>query len=415
MRAHTQPLAIVAAGTAGEMCQALEPVALDQAGHSEAWLQGLIDRHPGVLPIAEIEPGLASAVAVCRELPVASGYVDHLLVTPEGGIVLVETKLWRNPEARRAVIGQILDYASDLAALDYEDLEDLVRAARKAAKGVTLYALVCPEGSESGEAAFIDAVSRNLRLGRFLLLLVGDGIREGVEKLADYLQRHVGLHFTLGLVELSLWRNPQDGTLLVQPRVLAHTVQIERAVVRLEGESVPAKIIAPAKPSASRRSSVTREAFLEDLAAEDPSLPAQLNAFLDAVAPLGVHGEQQASLLLRWTHPDGTLFHLGGISRHGEFLSAYTQWSAGRINRFDLSEAYQTALAKLIPGAKLTQTEKRTGWWIAGPDGLNPPVAPLFAKATQWITAIRTYIDALLVATGEEVAPQAATVPARRR
>lgn len=414
MRAHTQPLAIVAGGTDGELCQALEPVALDHGdgGFREDWLQGLIDRHPGVLPIAEIEPGLAEAVAVCRELPVSSGYVDHLLVTPEGGIVLVETKLWRNPEARRAVIGQILDYASDLAELDYEDLEGLVVQARKA-KGQSLYRLVCPDGSEAGEAAFIDAVSRNLRLGRLLLLLVGDGIREGVEKLADYLQRHVGLHFTLGLIELSLWRNPRDGTLLVQPRILAHTVQIERAVVRLEGDvsRIPAKIIAATPQVASRRSSLTRETFMEELAAEDATLPAKLTAFLDAVAPLGIQADQQASLLLRWQHPDGTLFHLGGISRHGEFLSAYTQWSAAKINRFDLSEAYQEALAKLIPGAKLTQTEKRTGWWIAGPDGLNPPVAPLLAKAPQWISAIRSYIDALLIATGEESPP----ATARRR
>ncbi len=411
MRAYTQPLAIVAAGTDGELCQALEPVALDHGdgGFREDWLQGLIDRHPSVLPIAEIEPGLAEAVAVCRELPVASGYIDHLLITPEGGIVLVETKLWRNPEARRAVIGQILDYASDLAELDYEDLEGLVAQARKA-KGQGLYRLVCPDSSDTGEAAFIDAVSRNLRLGRLLLLLVGDGIREGVEKLADYLQRHVGLHFTLGLIELSLWRNPKGGTLLVQPRVLAHTVQIERAVVRLEGEGAkaPAKIIAAAPQVASRRTSLTREAFMEDLAAENPALPAKLTAFLDAVAPLGVQGDQQASLLLRWQHPDGTLFHLGGISRHGEFLSAYAQWSAPKINRFDLSEAYQNALAKLIPGAKLMETEKRTGWWIAGPDGLNPPVAPLLAKTPQWIAAIGQYIDALLIATGEEAAAKSA-------
>lgn len=414
MRAYTQPLAILAAGTDGELCQALEPVALDHGdgGFREDWLQGLIDRHPGLLPIAEIEPGLAEAVAVCRELPVASGYVDHLLLTPEGGIVLVETKLWRNPEARRAVIGQILDYASDLSELDYEDLEGLVAQARKV-KGQKLYRLTCPEGPDAGEAAFIDAVSRNLRLGRLLLLLVGDGIREGIEKLADYLQRHVGLHFTLGLIELSLWRNPQDGTLLVQPRVLAHTVQIERAVIRLETDTsrASAKIIAATPLVASRRSSLTREAFMEDLANVDPSLPQKLTAFLDAVAPLGVHGDQQANLLLRWQHPDRTLFHLGGISRHGEFLSAYTQWSAAKINRFDLSEGYQKALIKLIPGAKLQQPAKRTAWWIAGPDGENPPVAPLLVKAPQWIEAMRAYIDALLVATGEENA----SVVTRRR
>ena len=34
-----------------------------------------------------------------------------------------EFKLWRNPHARREVIGQILDYAKDLASWSYEDLQ----------------------------------------------------------------------------------------------------------------------------------------------------------------------------------------------------------------------------------------------------------------------------------------------------
>ncbi len=35
--------------------------------------------------------------------------------------MLVEAKLWRNPEARRKVIGQILDYAKELSRWNYED------------------------------------------------------------------------------------------------------------------------------------------------------------------------------------------------------------------------------------------------------------------------------------------------------
>ena len=31
--------------------------------------------------------------------------MDNLFITPEGHLVVVEVKLWRNPEARNAVIG----------------------------------------------------------------------------------------------------------------------------------------------------------------------------------------------------------------------------------------------------------------------------------------------------------------------
>jgi len=80
------------------------------------------------------------------------------------------------------------------------------------------------------EIAFNDALSLNLRRGRFLLLIVGDGIREGVEAIAEYLQRHAGLHFSMGLVEMPIFSLP-DGGLLVTPRVLARTASIERTVI----------------------------------------------------------------------------------------------------------------------------------------------------------------------------------------
>lgn len=49
-------------------------------------------------------------------LPTPSGYVDNLLATPDGDLVLVGCKLWRNPEALREVVGQTLDYAKELSA-----------------------------------------------------------------------------------------------------------------------------------------------------------------------------------------------------------------------------------------------------------------------------------------------------------
>ena len=49
------------------------------------------------------------------ELKTPAGPIDNFMVTPSGLPVLVECKLWRNPEARRQVVGQILDYAKELS------------------------------------------------------------------------------------------------------------------------------------------------------------------------------------------------------------------------------------------------------------------------------------------------------------
>src|SRR6185312_15525144 len=94
------------------------------------------------------------------------------------------------------------------------------------------------------ERQFNDALTANLRRGRFLLLIVGDGIREGVEAIAEYLQLHAGLHFSLGLVELPIYAMP-NGDRLAAPRVLARTTVITRQVVAipegymLEGADTP--------------------------------------------------------------------------------------------------------------------------------------------------------------------------------
>ena len=105
---HGQPILI---GTHESL--RLEPVSLSNNGatFNEAWLQRLIHDHPECLPVAEIEPAFDELVPVCMEMPTMHGPMDSLLMTTEGDLVLVEVKLWRNPEARRKVVAQGLDYA----------------------------------------------------------------------------------------------------------------------------------------------------------------------------------------------------------------------------------------------------------------------------------------------------------------
>ena len=124
---------------------------------------------------------------------------------------------------------------------------------------------------------FNDALTANLRRGRFLLLIVGDGIREGVEAIADYLQVHAGLHFSLGLVELPIYLMP-NGDRLVAPRVLARTTIVTRNVVALpDGHTLkeaedpvgPAQIDPDRNAPAEAAQRFWAE-FLADLKLDDP-------------------------------------------------------------------------------------------------------------------------------------------------
>jgi hypothetical protein len=119
---------------------ALERVRLD-GGISENWLQTRLFEYPNSLPLGEIDPGYQRIAVLCMEMSTPAGAVDIVYVTPEGRLVIIETKLWRNPEARRKVVGQILDYAKELITWSYADLQREV-SRRTGLKGTSPYALV---------------------------------------------------------------------------------------------------------------------------------------------------------------------------------------------------------------------------------------------------------------------------------
>ena len=201
----------------------------------ESKLQELLFRNPQTLPIGSIDKAHDGVIPVCQELYTPAGYVDALYINNLGRLTIAEFKLWRNPQARREVIGQILDYAKELAAWSYEDLQrEVSRALRK--KGNVLHELVCARYPETDESAFVDNVTRHLRRGEFLLLIIGDGIREDVENIVDFVQVHSGLHFNLALVEAALYSDTH-GRIIIQPRTIARTELVKRLVFET-GEAV---------------------------------------------------------------------------------------------------------------------------------------------------------------------------------
>ena len=397
MRAYTRPMRISGMGGEAEQVSALEALPLKAGSDgqfSERWLQMLIQRNPTLLPVDQIEPALVPLVPVCIELPIPSGFVDNLMLTTDGGIVLVETKLWRNPEARREVVGQVLDYAKDLSRWTYSELQRAIRVAAKDPQLDLFRHVAGPDAAPEAEGKFIDAVSRNLRLGRFLLIIAGDGIQESAEHLTDFLQRHVGLHFTLALVEISFWRAPDTGDVFVQPKVVARTLQIERAVVtREEGVAMTPTRLTPA-PSTTKPTSISAEGFYDALRLASPSLPERLQAFLTEAEALGVYGDIQRGMTLKWKGPGDRVFRLGHIGSDGRLATDYAHWDAQAVGRIDLSHAYQARLASAVPGASIRQTPNVVGWrMVIGSE--NPPVAVLLDHGDAWLAAIMDYIAGL--------------------
>ena len=203
---------------------------VDDGGMDESSLRNLLFQFPRSLPVESIDAAYSNPVPICTELPTGAGAVDALYINALGRLILAEFKLWRNPQARREVIGQILDYSKELASWSYADLMRVV-SRRLDRKGNVPYQLVRAQLPGVDETQFGDNVSRHLKRGEFLLLIIGDGIREGVENIVQFVQSHSGLHFNLALVEAALYRDT-DNRVIVQPRVLMRTEVIRRVVLQ---------------------------------------------------------------------------------------------------------------------------------------------------------------------------------------
>lgn len=288
-------------------------------------LRDLIFAHPGILPLAELEPEIGRVLAVATEVNLpGAGFIDVLLVTEYGRLIVVECKLWRNPQARREVVGQVLDYARELARYGYEDLQRVV-SARTGRRGNVLFDLAAAAGSPLGEAAFVDRVSRDLAAGRFLLVIAGDGITEGAQRIGDYLSAQAGLAFDLAMVEFAEYRlaDPATGSerRIVQPRLIARTTTIDRFVIRSE---VPG-IAIDTEASLNAAASSPRER-----AAGGSESHAAWRAFLDAFLaeasfddPAQMPPRYGGNNWMRLPFPgpaDPRLYRSGGTARIGAFL-----------------------------------------------------------------------------------------------
>ncbi|MCX7834289.1 MAG: hypothetical protein N2490_08790 [Ignavibacteria bacterium] len=257
-------------------CHRLKRVLFNERTITEDWLHKFIFEYPEVLPIDEIDSSYAPLIPIGREIPTSVGSIDNLYISPDGYLTLVETKLWRNPEAKREVVGQILDYAKELTTWTFSKLNESVKKSNEtlhsSSKGIVEIMKDFDLIEEDYEQIIIDNIERNLKRGRMLLLIVGDGIRESVEEMVEYLQNSAQLQFTLGLIELQLYRNPNDENgLIVIPNLITRTREIIRAIVKIENNVSNASITVETdftedKPKTNySRITLTEEDFFEQL------------------------------------------------------------------------------------------------------------------------------------------------------
>ena len=216
------------------------PLPKSEGGFQETLLQELIHKAPYTLPIKEYYPSATSVFSLGREIPVQLGggrigYIDNLLITNDGHLVLVETKLSRNPEAIREVIAQTLEYGMALNQLAILGIEAVLKSTEKRFRVLdgddTIYGILVNGNMPSINADFENTFEKFLRTGEMLYLIVADGIHVGVDRLTSWLnEKSTSAPYKFGLVELKFFELP-DKQRIVIPKALLKTSEISRHVV----------------------------------------------------------------------------------------------------------------------------------------------------------------------------------------
>lgn len=363
----------------------------------EDFLQVTLHNAPDILPIEELDLNYAPLISLGREII----NIDNLFITPTGNLTLVETKLWRNPEATREVVAQVLDYASRLSTWHYSDLEDAARSALSPAPigDGTLYEYVAGKFPNEvlPEAEFVDAVQRNLRDARFLLLVVGDGIKENLENILGQLHRQPQMLYKFCLVEIHIYENPAnfDGRLLM-PIVVANTTEIVRTLVRVQttgsapvSVSVEAQVDAPTNNGTRR--TISEDLFFEEI--KDENTCRMFRRLLALAPEIGAEltwGASAVSIQLPDPKGAGKLLTLFLLRTNGEVLIRYLAMQLEKISMdTTISYNYAKRVSALFPG--ITTHKKYPDWLSRGikPSELEPKVNDFIAIVRDTVGKIR--------------------------
>lgn len=181
---------------------------------AEAALHELVEKAPSMLPLA----GAPQLEIVGREVLLGGNWADLIAIESTGRLAIIEIKLSRNSEARRAVVAQVLTYAAFLRGLDQATVEREILAPHLAQRGYASLAdaiLAIDQTGAFDVATFATGLSESLRLGQFRLVLVLDEAPPELVRLVGYLEA-VTEKLVIDLVTVSAY--DIDGSQIVVPQ-----------------------------------------------------------------------------------------------------------------------------------------------------------------------------------------------------
>ena len=233
-------LTIAVRGTEGRTTL-WKPTTLDQIGRREADLEAALSETPELLCLESRRTGIYGPFAVFNQvaLPTPLGreiYPDIVLLTASGDVVIVEVKLFANPEIRdRSVIAQIIDYASSISALDEAGLVRLFGGDES--EWHDFVRRYFPNEDDPEELA--ETLRSNAAAGNVHIVIACDKAPMGAYDLARSVSSQSHLGFALDVLEVTPFvpvDGPPDSVMFV-PNVRLSTEIVARTAVSVQVDS----------------------------------------------------------------------------------------------------------------------------------------------------------------------------------
>jgi len=181
-------------------------------------LKDILLRDPTVFPTGDIFPDVEPAPIqlMLKEVYLPdSGSVDLLGIDTNGSIYILETKLARNPEVRRGVIGQVLEYAAFLKGQSINWLEEIVV---KQTKGNLEQNFMDVTDWDMG--SFMQNLQDNLEGGTFRMFIVVDEGNPTLQKTINFINDNTKAGMEIHALELRYFKD-KEGTEILVPHVYA--------------------------------------------------------------------------------------------------------------------------------------------------------------------------------------------------
>jgi hypothetical protein len=213
---------------------------LEEGYASEEEMQTFLRDHAELIPVDDIELGTPPLLCIGWEVSVASGSEDLLYVDETGLLTIVETKLRKNPGARREVVGQVLEYGAQASGWSPNDIE--VKAQKflssgdcpEEYRGLTLEQALqyfleradTPVREGFSYEQFLNLVNANLERGHIRLVIAIDEPPDPLLRIVEFVNRF-SERFEMYLIQLKRFHDSATGQNIFVPALFGRIARAE--------------------------------------------------------------------------------------------------------------------------------------------------------------------------------------------